>query len=47
MQLQAIVDGATKVPENPFDRIKMRLSWVVHVQADLLNGIGDVRAGER
>ena len=43
---KTIVDGALKIAEDPLSCSKMSLPRIVHVQADLLDCIGDVGAGE-
>jgi hypothetical protein len=40
------VEGATQVPQDPVHRGEVRLPRVVHVEAHLLDGIGDVGPGE-
>ena len=45
--MHAVVHGVFDVAENPCYQIEMRLPWRMHVEARLLNGMGDVRASER
>jgi hypothetical protein len=40
------VDGATQVPQDALHRGEVRLPRVVHVEAHLLDGVGDVGPGE-
>jgi hypothetical protein len=40
------VKGATQVPHDPLHRGEVRFPRVVHVEAHLLDGVGDVRPGE-
>jgi hypothetical protein len=40
------VDGATQVPQDALHRGEMRLPRVMHVEAHLLDGVGDVRPSE-
>ena len=42
-----MVDGAAKVSEDPFDEIPVYVARSMHVQARLIDAIGDVRARER
>jgi hypothetical protein len=44
---QAIADGALKVAKDPLGSGHVSLSGIVHVKADLLDGICDVGASER
>ena len=46
MKKQSVVDGAPEVTEEALERRKVGLPRVVHMEADLLHGIGDVRPGE-
>ena len=39
-------DSALKVAKNPLGSNKMNFPGIMHVQADLLNGVGDVGPGE-
>jgi len=43
---ETMVDCTLQVAQDPFDSRKMRLTRGVHVKADLLNSIGDVRTSE-
>jgi hypothetical protein len=43
---QAVVDSAAKVAEEALEGSEVGLSWIMHVEAYLLNCIGDVRSGE-
>jgi hypothetical protein len=45
---EAIVEGATKVAQDPLESGEVGLPWSVYVQAHLLDGVGDVgpREGE-
>lgn len=43
MQLKPVIQSAFDVAENPFDKGKMSLTGIVHVQAQLLNCIGKIR----
>jgi hypothetical protein len=43
---RAIVEGALEVAENPLCSREMGLPRVVHVEAHLLDRIGDIRPGE-
>jgi hypothetical protein len=40
------VKGATQVPQDPLHRDEVRLQRVVHVEADLLDDVGDVWPSE-
>jgi hypothetical protein len=40
------VEGAAEVPQDPLESGEMRLPRGVHMQAHLLDGVGDVRPGE-
>ena len=40
------VKGATQVPQDPLHRDEVRLQRVVHVEADLLDDVGNVRPRE-
>lgn len=40
--MESIVD----VPQNVLESCKMRVPWIVHMQADYLNNVGDVWSGE-
>jgi hypothetical protein len=39
-------DGATKIARGPLESGEVGLPWGVHVNAHLLDGVGDVRLGE-
>jgi hypothetical protein len=41
-----VVEGATEVEQDPLESDEMRLPRGVHMQAHLLDGVGDVRLGE-
>jgi hypothetical protein len=43
---QTMVEGALEVAEDLLRSRKMRLPRIIHVEAHLLNHIGDVRPGE-
>jgi hypothetical protein len=43
---QVGVDRATDVAEEALQRSKMGLPWFMHMKANLLNSIGEVRPGE-
>jgi hypothetical protein len=43
---KAVVKRAPEVPEEALESREVRLSGIMHVKADLLNCIGDVRPGE-
>jgi hypothetical protein len=34
------------IPQNPFDLLEMAVTWIVHKETDLLNGMGEIRSGE-
>jgi hypothetical protein len=40
------VEGALKVPKDPFCSNKVSFPGVMHMQTDLLNSVGDVRPSE-
>jgi hypothetical protein len=40
------VEGAAKVMQDTLEGCQMRFSWIVHVEANLVNCIGDIRSGE-
>jgi hypothetical protein len=42
--LQAIGDSAFDVAKNPLQKREVFFPWIVHMQADLLNGVSDVRS---
>jgi len=44
---QAIADGALKVAKDPLGSSQVSLARIMHVKADLLDGICNVRASER
>ena len=46
MKKQAVVHRAMEVAEDPLQSGAMRLPRVMHMEADPLNRIGDVRPGE-
>jgi hypothetical protein len=43
---QPVVDGAPEVAEEALESREVGLSGVVHMETDLLHGVGDVRPGE-
>lgn len=45
--MEALSDSCFKVVEYAFERIEVRFTRIMHIQADLLNSIGDVGASER
>jgi hypothetical protein len=46
VEVQAIVNSPTKVTEEALESSEVGLSWIMHMEAYLLNCIGDVRSGE-
>jgi hypothetical protein len=46
MKKQPVVDGAPKVAEEALESHEVGLPRVVHMETDLLHGIGDVSPGE-
>lgn len=46
-KLETVVKCALDVSKNPPDQGQVLITWVVHVETNLLHSIGDVRAGER
>ena len=46
MKKQSVVDGAPEVVEEALERRKVGLPRVVHMEADLLHGVGDVQPRE-
>jgi hypothetical protein len=46
VELKTKIKSALNVPENPLDQGEMRLPWVMHIEADLQDGISIVRTGE-
>jgi len=44
--MQAVVTGALDVAKNTFDESKMTLTRIMHMQADLLHGVCNVRSCE-
>jgi hypothetical protein len=46
VQVQAVVNSPTQVTEEALESSEMGLSWIMHMEAYLLNCIGDVRPGE-
>ena len=46
MEEQAVVNCATEVAEEPLQSSEVWLPGIMHVETDLLNGIGDVWPGE-
>lgn len=45
-KVEVVVDGATKIPKDPLDRTQVRLTKIMHIKANLVNDICDVRPGE-
>jgi len=45
-EVKTKIQSALKVAENALHSAKMRLSRVMHIEADLLNSISNVRTGE-
>ena len=43
---KTVVESPFEVTKNSFNNKKMRLTGIVHVEANLLNGIGNVRSCE-
>jgi hypothetical protein len=43
---EVVVDRAPEVAEEALESSGVRLSGIMHVKTDLLNGVGDVRPGE-
>ena len=43
---QPLVDGALKIAEEALESREVGLPGVVHMETDLLHGVGDVRPGE-
>jgi hypothetical protein len=41
-----LVEGSTEVAQDPLESGKVGLPWGVHVQAHLLDDVGDVGSGE-
>jgi hypothetical protein len=41
-----VVEGALEVPKDGLCGREMGLTWVVHVEAHLLDRVGNVRPGE-
>jgi hypothetical protein len=46
VELKTVIKSALNVLENPLDQGEMRLPWVMHIEANLLDGISNVRSGE-
>jgi hypothetical protein len=46
VEKQPVVDGAPEVAKEAFESREVRLSGVVHMETDLLHGVGDVRPSE-
>jgi hypothetical protein len=46
LKKQVVVEGALEVAEDPLRSPEMGLSWVVHVEAHLLDHVGDIGPGE-
>jgi hypothetical protein len=45
-QMEAEFQSTLKIAQNALHGSKMRLSQVMHIQADLLNSVCDIRMGE-
>jgi hypothetical protein len=43
---EALVEGAAEVAQDPLESHEVGLPWSVHMEAHLLDGVGDVRPGE-
>jgi hypothetical protein len=43
---EVVVEGAAEVAQDALESGKMGLPWGVHMEADLLDGVGDVGPGE-
>jgi hypothetical protein len=43
---QAEVNCASDVVKKTLQRSKMGLPWIMHMEADLLDDVGEVRSGE-
>jgi hypothetical protein len=46
VKLKTVIKSVLNVPKNPIDQGEMRLPWVLHIEADLLDGISNVQTGE-
>jgi hypothetical protein len=46
-QVEAEVQGASHIAQDVLHRSEMRLSGIMHMKANLVDDVGDVRAGER
>jgi hypothetical protein len=46
-QVEAKVQWASQIPQNTLHRGEVRLLGIMHMEADLMDGVGDVGAGER
>jgi hypothetical protein len=46
MKKQAVVDGAPKIAEGALQSREVGLPGIVHMETDLLHGVGDVWPGE-
>lgn len=46
-QGEAEVQGAPQIAQDALHRGEVGLPWVMHMKADLLDGVGDVETGER
>jgi hypothetical protein len=43
---QTVVEGALEVPKDALHNREIRLTWVVHIEAHLLDRVSNVRPGE-
>lgn len=46
LNAKSVVDGATYIPQNPFESGKMRLPRIMHMKTDLLDSIRNIRPSE-
>jgi len=46
VQLETILKSTSNIPENPFDQGEMGFPRVMHIEANLLNSISNIRASE-
>jgi hypothetical protein len=46
VEVQAVVNSPLKVTKEALESIEVGLSWIMHMEAYLLNCIGDVRSSE-
>jgi hypothetical protein len=47
LQVEVEVQEASQIVHDVLHRGEVRLPGIMHMEADLLNDVGDVRAGER